>query len=92
MLASIGSRCFSPQFAGGVRAGRKLPAPRRRECRELFTNALLLAANRGLLRTGTERLADRRRRFAEEAEAALAGVEAIGELDYRLRHRAQHLH
>jgi hypothetical protein len=26
------------------------------------------------------------------AAAALAGVVAIGELDYRMRHRAQHLH
>jgi glycerol-3-phosphate O-acyltransferase len=64
------------------------------ECvsRELFTNALLLAANRGLLLSGTGRLADGRRRFAEETAAALAGVVAIGELDDRLRHRARHLH
>lgn len=64
------------------------------ECvsRELFTNALALAANRGLLRPGAEDLADRRRRFAEETAAALAGVVAIGELDYRLRHGARDLH
>ena len=64
------------------------------ECvsRELFTNALALAANRGLLRIGHRGLADRRRRFAEETAAAVADVAAIGELDYRLRHRAQDLH
>ena len=63
------------------------------ECvsRELFTNALALARNRGLLRSDTEDLADRRRRFAEETEAAVAGVAAIGALDYRLRHGAQGL-
>ena len=63
------------------------------ECvsRELFTNALALAANRGLLQSGTEGLADKRRRFAEETAAAVAGVAAIGELDYRLRHGAQDL-
>jgi glycerol-3-phosphate O-acyltransferase len=63
------------------------------ECvsRELFTNALALAANRGLLRSGAEGLADKRRRFAEETAAAVAGVAAIGELDYRLRHGAQDL-
>ena len=63
------------------------------ECvsRELFTNALALARNRGLLRSGTEDLADRRRRFAEETEAAVAGVAAIGALDYRLRHGTQDL-
>jgi len=61
------------------------------ECvsRELFTNALSLAANRGLLQSGTEDLADKRHRFAEETAAAIAAVAAIGELDYRLRHRAQ---
>jgi glycerol-3-phosphate O-acyltransferase len=64
------------------------------ECvsRELFTNALALAANRGLLRSGAEDLADRRRRFAEETAAAVAGVAAIGALDYRLRHGAQAPH
>ena len=64
------------------------------ECvsRELFTNALALAANRGLLQSGAEDLADKRRRFAEETAAAVADVAAIGELDYRLRHRAQDLH
>ena len=64
------------------------------ECvsRELFTNALALARNRGLLRSGTEELADRRRRFAEETEAAVAGVAAIGALDYRLHHGTRDLH
>jgi glycerol-3-phosphate O-acyltransferase len=64
------------------------------ECvsRELFTNALALAANRGLLHSGADGLADKRRRFAEETAAAVAAVAAIGELDYRLRQRAQDLH
>ena len=63
------------------------------ECvsRELFTNALALAANRGLLQSGADGLADKRRRFAAETAAAVADVAAIGELDYRLRHRAQDL-
>jgi glycerol-3-phosphate O-acyltransferase len=58
------------------------------ECvsRELFGNALALAANRGLLQPGADDLAERRRRFAEEAAAAVSGVTAIGELDYQLRH------
>ena len=70
---------------------KRLQSP---ECvsRELFTNALALAANRGLLQSGAEGLADKRRRFAEETAAAVADVAAIGELDYRLRHRAQDLH
>jgi glycerol-3-phosphate O-acyltransferase len=61
------------------------------ECvsRELFTNALALAANRGLLQPGAADLAERRRRFAEETQAAVSGVATIGELDYRLRHGAQ---
>ena len=61
------------------------------ECvsRELFTNALALAANRGLLQSGADGLADKRRRFAEEAAAAVTDVAAIGQLDYRLRQRAR---
>jgi glycerol-3-phosphate O-acyltransferase len=64
------------------------------ECvsRELFTNALALAASRGLLQPGAEGLADKRRRFAEETAAAAAGVAAISELDYRLRYSALDLH
>jgi glycerol-3-phosphate O-acyltransferase len=63
------------------------------ECvsRELFTKALALAANRGLLQSGADGLADKRHRFAAETAAAVADVAAIGELDYRLRHRAQDL-
>jgi glycerol-3-phosphate O-acyltransferase len=63
------------------------------ECvsRELFTNALALAANRGLLELGTDHLAERRRGFVEETRTVLSGVTAIGEFDYRLRHRAQDL-
>jgi glycerol-3-phosphate O-acyltransferase len=61
------------------------------ECvsRELFANAMALAANRGLLEPGTEDLIGRRRRFAEETAAAVAAVAAIGDLDYRLRHGAR---
>ncbi|MGO9419957.1 1-acyl-sn-glycerol-3-phosphate acyltransferase [Roseiarcus sp.] len=63
------------------------------ECvsRELFTNALALAANRGLMQPGAEDLAEKRRRFAQETAAAVAGVAAIGELDYRLRHAVERL-
>ena len=63
------------------------------ECvsRELFTNALALAANRGLLQSGAADLADRRHAFAEETAAAFY-VAAIGELDYRLRHSSRDLH
>ncbi|MBS0517351.1 MAG: 1-acyl-sn-glycerol-3-phosphate acyltransferase [Proteobacteria bacterium] len=63
------------------------------ECvsRELFTNALALAANRGLLQPGAGDLAERRRQFAAETAAAVAGVAAIGDLDYRLRHGRRHL-
>ena len=64
------------------------------ECvsRELFTNALALATNRGLLRVSDDGLADRRRRFAEETAAAVAAVAAIGELDFRLRNSARDRH
>jgi glycerol-3-phosphate O-acyltransferase len=64
------------------------------ECvsRELFTNALALAANRGLLQSGADGLAEKRRRFAEETAAAVADVAAIGELDYRLRRGARDPH
>jgi len=60
------------------------------ECvsRELFGNALALAANRGLLQPGADDLTQRRRRFAEETAAAVSAVSAIGELDYQLRHGA----
>jgi glycerol-3-phosphate O-acyltransferase len=63
------------------------------ECvsRELFTNALALAANRGLLQPGTDGLAHKRRRFAEETAVAVSDVAAIGELDYLLRHGEQDL-
>ncbi|MGI9134485.1 MAG: hypothetical protein ACR2I0_11175, partial [Rhodoferax sp.] len=64
------------------------------ECisRELFGNALALAANRGLLAPGSADLAQRRRRFADETAAAVAAVAAIGELDYRKRIGAQETH
>ncbi len=61
------------------------------ECvsRELFGNALALAANRGLLQPGADHLMAKRHRFAEETAAAVSAVAAIGELDYQLRHGAQ---
>ncbi len=61
------------------------------ECvsREVFGNALALAANRGLLQPGADELVSRRRRFAEESAGAVAAVAAIGELDYRRHHGAQ---
>jgi glycerol-3-phosphate O-acyltransferase len=58
----------------------------------MFTNALALATNRGLLQPGAADLADRRRAFAKEAATAVSDVAAIGELDYRLRHGARDLH
>jgi glycerol-3-phosphate O-acyltransferase len=58
----------------------------------LFTNALALAANRGLRRSGADDLADKRRAFAEETATAVSDVAAIGELDYRLRHSSRDLH
>jgi hypothetical protein len=44
------------------------------------------------LQPGAEHLADGRRGFAGKMAAALAGVVAIGEFDYRLRHDARRLH
>lgn len=57
------------------------------ECvsRELFTNALSLAANRGLLAPGHDDLASRRQRFAEETTAAVAAVAVIADIDQRGR-------
>jgi glycerol-3-phosphate O-acyltransferase len=46
----------------------------------------------GLLQSGADGLADKRRRFAEETAAVVADMAAIGELDYRRRHRPQDLH
>ena len=63
---------------------KKLSHP---ECvsREIFGNAMQLAANRGLLEPGAPDLAERRAAFAAELEAAVRSVAAIGELD-RARH------
>ena len=57
------------------------------ECvsRELFSNALSLAANRNLLEPGPADLAERRRKFAEETSAAVAAVDAIERYDRQLR-------
>lgn len=53
------------------------------ECvsREIFGNALSLAANRGLLKPGTPDLAERRLAFARELEAHVQSTAAIEELD-----------
>ena len=52
------------------------------ECvsREVFTNALSLAANRGLLDSGGRSLVQRRRKFAAELAAVVHSVGAIDEL------------
>lgn len=49
--------------------------------RELYGNALLLAANRDLLKPGASRLAERRRAFADELAAAVRAVGRIDELE-----------
>jgi len=56
------------------------------ECvsKELFGNALSLAANRNLLEPGAEDLAERRRKFAAETAAAVSAVAAVGKLDRRM--------
>ena len=53
------------------------------ECvsREIFTNAMQLAANRGLLKPGDDTLLQKRKAFALELEAAVAAVDAIDTLD-----------
>lgn len=56
---------------------------------ELFKNALSLAANRNLLQSGTEDLANKRHQFAKETWTAVAAVAAIGDLDYRRHHLAE---
>ncbi len=63
---------------------RRLQNP---ECvsRELFGNALLLAANRGLLEPGSDDLASNRRLFADELTATVAAVAAIDEYDQHMR-------
>jgi glycerol-3-phosphate O-acyltransferase len=63
---------------------RRLQNP---ECvsRELFGNALLLAANRGLLEPGSDDLAANRRLFADELTATVAAVAAIDEYDQHMR-------
>ena len=65
------------------------------ECvsKELFGNALLLAANRGLLENGDEMLSAKRVAFASELAGIVAAVGAIGTLDLErlpqlLRHEA----
>ena len=54
---------------------------------ELFTNALSLAENRGLLAPADSPERTRlRQAFAAETAAAVSALEAIGTLDHRLRH------
>ena len=54
---------------------------------ELFTNALSLAENRGLLAPAESPERTRlRQAFAAETTAAVSALEAIGTLDHRLRH------
>ncbi len=57
------------------------------ECvsKELFGNALSLAANRNLLEPGTADLAERRQKFAAEMSAAVAAVVAIEKYDQQMR-------
>ena len=60
---------------------------------ELFTNALSVADNRGLLAPGDiPDLAGRRQAFAAEAAAAVSALEAIGMLDRRVRRPPQEVH
>jgi glycerol-3-phosphate O-acyltransferase len=60
------------------------------EClsQELFGNALLLAANRGLLNGGGADLNRRRTEFARELQTIVSAVDAIGALD---RQRLPHM-
>jgi glycerol-3-phosphate O-acyltransferase len=57
------------------------------ECvsKELFGNALLLAANRGLLEPGQADLEKRRAAFAQELQTLVKAVGAIGRLDQQRR-------
>ena len=73
-----------------VRVGRQYVLQKRLsspECvsREVFANALSLAANRGLLKPGAPDLAERRREFAEELASAVKRVAAIEQLDQARR-------
>ena len=73
-----------------VRVGRQYVLQQRLgnpECvsREIFSNALLLAANRDLLTPGAPDLAARRQAFADELATAVKGVADIEELDRRRR-------
>lgn len=76
-----------------VRVGRQYVLQQRLsnpECvsREVFSNALLLAANRDLLTPGAADLAQRRQAFADELAAAVKGIADIEELD-RMRRGAK---
>jgi glycerol-3-phosphate O-acyltransferase len=73
-----------------VTVGRQYVLQRRvhnPECvsREIFGNALALAANRGLLEAGGDEVGRRRRAFADELAAAVAAVAAIDDYDQRVR-------
>ena len=49
--------------------------------KELFGNAMLLAANRDLLKPGGDALVARRKKFARELAALVTAVGAIDALD-----------
>jgi len=73
-----------------VRVGRQYVLQKRLsspECvsREVFANALSLAANRGLLKPGAADLGQRRSDFADELASAVQRVAAIEQLDQARR-------
>lgn len=77
-----------------VRVGRQYVLQKRLsspECvsREVFGNALSLAANRGLLKPGGPDLAERRRAFADELASVVERLAAIDTVD-QARHAAAH--
>ena len=77
-----------------VRVGRQYVLQKRLsspECvsREVFANALSLAANRDLLKLGALDLAARRRSFADELASVVERLAAIDRLD-QARHAAAH--
>ena len=77
-----------------VRVGRQYVLQKRLsspECvsREVFANALSLAANRDLLKVGALDLAARRRSFADELASVVERLAAIDRLD-QARHAAAH--
>lgn len=68
------------QVAGQYLLQKRLSSPEA-VSRELYGNALLLAANRGLLKPGPKDLAARRKAFAAELEAAVKAVSMIDQIE-----------